>query len=137
MYTMTVIACPTCPANYNNGQRREVDFRYTMTGNFCRADNIPAYVKADCMDIQVKSYHSTICPGTDIVAHCMADAAKRYAYIDKADNMAFIMTKEEYIDFAMTFSYETVDSRENGGEVKMRFLRKNRAIRQYLEARVF
>lgn len=134
MYTMSVIACPNTPANYNNGQRLEADFRYTMTGEFHKADNIPAYVCADCMDIQVKSYHSTICMGTDIVAHCMEDAAKRYAYIDKADNVAFIMTKAEYIAFATAFHYETVDSRDGG--VKLRFIRKNRAIRRYLEARV-
>lgn len=136
MYAMPINHCPYTPANYKAGQRAECDFRYTYTGVFARADNRPATMCADCDDIQIKSFHATICHGLDIEAHCAMDAANRYAYIDKVDNMAFIMSKAEYIAFAKQFNYVTVESAKNGGGVKLRFIRKTKIIRAYLESQV-
>lgn len=96
----------------NNGQHAEYAMRKNITGKAILADNLPATAGADVLDIQVKSFHATVCKGTDIRAHVEQDKAQRYAYVTKDFATAYIMSPAEYIDFVDTFG--TLDHDSNG-----------------------
>lgn len=115
----------------NNGQRKEQNLRFALTGKIEKADNIPFDVKADCLDIQIKSARATICKGTDIETALLHDKATRYAYITK-DYTVYLMDKSEYIAFAKANGTVTNDSAKNGGGVKTRFKHESVALLKWL-----
>ena len=117
----------------NNGQHAEQIFRYTLTGQICKADNTPSWVSGDCNDIQVKSARATICKGTNIAAHIEADAAKAYAYVTADFITAYIMTPVEWLTFTTTFGTVTRESQKNGGAEKTRLGKESKAMIEWLK----
>lgn len=117
----------------NNGQHAEMVFRYSVTGVISGADNIPHYISADCLNIQIKSARATICKGDDVRLGLADDVAELYAYVVKDFSVAYIMDKDEYIEFAETFGAITRDSNANGGKMKMRFNKESKALIAWLE----
>lgn len=123
---------PTASEYTNRGQVAEQIFRYTITGEICKADNKPHTECGDCGDIQVKSARATICKGTDIQAYLDEDKATEFAYITKTMQTAYIMTKTEWYEFATAFATITTESAKNGGAVKMRLRQETRAMIEWL-----
>lgn len=117
----------------NEGQHIEQVTRYNLTGELVKADNAPYWMATDVGNIQIKSYHATICVGTDISAHLAQDLATHYLYMIN-ELEGFLMDKAEYLEFATAFNYVTKDSRTDA--IKLRFLRQRTNIKNYLEARV-
>lgn len=134
MYAKTLIQCETND-RYNNGQKAEQIARFTLTGKIEKADNKPFTLGGDCGDIQIKSARATICKGRNIKAHTDMDAANRYGYVVKDFSMIYIMSKDEYIEFATAFATLTRESEKNGGAEKMRFKQENKAMLEWLKAR--
>lgn len=133
MHTITLDN--SIPRTYkNNGQHAEQVFRYTLTGRIISADNIPHDIEADVLDYQVKSPRCTVCTGTyDIAAYVRNDAAHRFAFVNKACSVAYIMTAAEWIEFASRFCYKSQESGgKNGDAVKVRLLDESARMREYL-----
>ena len=119
----------------NNGQHLEQCARFTFTGKIQKADNKPFTAGGDIGDLQVKSARATICKGTDIKAHIEMDGAERYGYIDESLTM-YIMTKDEYLEFALKFATLTRESSANGGAEKLRLKSESKEMKEWLKARV-
>ena len=117
----------------NNGQHAEQVFRFTLTGEIVKADNKPAWLCGDCLDIQVKSARATVCKGNDLDAYLKMDAANRYAYVNADFTTAYIMDKVEWKTFAEKFATLTRESGKNGGAEKMRLGHETREMREWLE----
>lgn len=113
----------------NRGQNLEQNFRYTMTGELVKADRVQG---ADFDDIQIKSARATIGRGLDIDAIVDNEKANRFAYIT-ADNVAYIMTKEEYRAFVKQFHVVDHESKQNGGAPKFRITKESKALLAYLQ----
>ena len=118
----------------NNGQHAEQWFRYTMTGEIAKADNLPHDKGADCMGYQIKSARATVCKGTDLTAYLTTDKATTYAYVT-LEGIAYIMTKTEYIAFVELFGTVTRESTKNGGAKKIRLKHETPALLTYLAER--
>lgn len=118
----------------NNGQHAEQWFRYTMTGEITKADNLEHDKGADCMGYQIKSARATVCKGTDLRAYLETDMATAYAYVT-AQGTAYIMTKTEYIAFVEVFGTVTKESTKNGGAEKIRLKHETSALLTYLAER--
>ena len=116
------------------GQDIEQSIRYEMTGEVCKADNIPFTVSGDCLGYQVKSARATICKGTDIAEHLKHDAATAYIY-GTLEGKGYIMSRSEYLEFTTTFATVTRDSQKNGGAVKTRLKSESKALLRWLEER--
>ena len=104
----------------NNGQEAERIFRFTLTGELAKADNLAHNLATDCLNYQVKSARATVCRGTDIEAYVATEVATEFAYVSADFSTAYIMNKTEYIDFVKTFGTVTKESTTNGGMEKIR-----------------
>lgn len=118
----------------NNGQEAERRLRFTLTGEDCKADNLPANKGCDIADISVKSARASVCRGTDINEHLKTDCAQRFAYVVKGFTRAYIMEREKYREFVELFSTVGRESKKNGGRVKLRLKDETRAMMEWLEA---
>ena len=118
-----------------NGQHAEQVARYTLTGEICKADNKPFTAGGDCGDIQIKSARATICRGTDIKAHIAMDAANRYGYVNADFSIIYLMSPDEWLEFATLFGTQDRESRKNGGAVKMRLKAESKEMTEWLRAR--
>lgn len=124
----------SAPSVYKNrGQQAELVYRFTVTGQVCKADNTPSWISGDCGSTQVKSARATICKGRNIAAHIAADAATEYAYVTADFTIAYIMTPVEWLKFATLFGTVTRESQANGGAEKTRLGKETRAMREWLE----
>lgn len=103
----------------NNGQHLEQTFRFNLTGNIEKADNLPHDKGTDIDNYSVKSARATVCKGTDLTTYLNTDKATEFVYITK-DLVAYIMSKSEYIDFVNEFGTVTTESAKNGGKEKIR-----------------
>lgn len=122
--------------NYaNGGQNKEQSVRFQLTGELVKADNIRYDLGADCLNYQIKSARATICKGTDLRAYLDKDAATAYIYVSN-DNIAYVMTKAEYVEFCESFATVTTDSAKNGGNAKLRLKSEGKAMREWLQAKV-
>ena len=117
----------------NNGQHAEQVFRFTVTGEICKADNKPAELGGDCLDIQIKSARATVCKGRDLDAYLALDAANRYAYVTADFTVAYLMSKAEWKAFVLRFGAVTRESSKNGGGEKIRLGHETQAMRDWLE----
>ena len=127
----------TLPRTYAiAGQHAEQVFRYTVTGEICKADNRPATACGDCLDIQIKSARATVCKGLDIAAHIAKDAAAGYAYVIADFSVEYIMTPAEWLEFATEFATVTTESIKNGGSVKTRLKSESKVMTAWLVARL-
>ena len=119
----------------NSGNVRECALSLQLTGQMRYGDNVRAEVKGDILDIQVKSSHSSLGKGQDMMAIVSRDAANRYAYVTK-DFAVYMMTSAEYLDFANRFAFVDYDSKQNGGAYKMRLLPESKKMLRWLDERV-
>ena len=120
----------------NNGQEAERRFRFTLTGEDCKADNLPANEGCDVADISIKSARASLCKGCDIIAHLATDKAERFAYVTADFISAYIMNKTEYIEFANEFAKPAKESSKNGGAMKLRLGHETRKMIEWLAERV-
>ena len=131
--TMTTITLATLERQYkNNGQEAERIFRYTITGKIEKADNVKHNEGTDCGEYQVKSARATICRGKDIRAYVDTEVATKFAYVSADFTRAYIMDKEEYIEFATKFGTVTCESAKNGGHEKIRLKTEGAEMREWL-----
>lgn len=122
--------------NYtNNGQDIEQSIRLALTGKVERADNVAHNRGTDCGIYQIKSARATICKGTDLRAYLENDCATEFIYGTQS-GVAYVMTKAEYITFALMFATITRESAHNGGAVKMRLKSESKALLEYLASAV-
>ena len=112
----------------NNGQHAEQVMRFTLTGEICKADNVPHTEGGDIWDIQIKSARATVCKGTDLDAYLAMDGAERFAYVTKDFQTAYIMNREEWKEFVHEFGCITRDSMKNGGHEKIALLSESRRM---------
>ena len=119
----------------NKGNKKECAFALYAVGIAKRGDNIPAEVKADVLDVQVKSSKSSLGKGDNMDAIIARDAAKRYAYVSE-DYQAYLMSIEEYRAFTAKFAFVNYESKKNGGATKMRLLPESGKMLRWLEERV-
>lgn len=118
--------------NYkNHGQNAEQSVRFTLTGEICKADNVPHHMGADVLNFQVKSARATVCKGTDIQAYLDMDASEAYIYADK-QGTAYIMNRVEYTTFITLFGTLTRESTRNGGGKKIRLKDETKAMMTWL-----
>lgn len=116
----------------NNGQEAERIFRYTLTGEIAKADNLPHNLGADCLNYQVKSARATVCRGTDLEAYLATDKATEFAYVNADFTTAYIMNKAEYTEFVRQFGTVTTESAKNGGHRKIRLKTEGKEMREWL-----
>lgn len=119
----------------NNGQHAEQVFRFTLTGEILKADNLAHTLGGDCLDIQVKSARATVCKGTDLKAYLDLDGASRYAYVTADFSTAYIMNRSEYEEFVNTFGTVTKESAKNGGAEKIRLGHESSKMIQWFKER--
>ena len=118
--------------NYkNHGQNAEQSVRFTLTGEICKADNVPHNMGSDVLNFQVKSARATVCKGTDIQAYLDMDASEAYIYADK-QGTAYIMNRVEYTTFITLFGTQTRESTRNGGGAKIRLKDETKAMMAWL-----
>ena len=130
---MTTINLATLDRQYkNNGQEAERIFRYTMTGEIAKADNIAHDLGTDCLNYQVKSARATVCRGRDLKAYLAKDKATEFAYVLADFSKAVIMSKAEYIEFVNLFGTITKESAKNGGYEKIRLGHETEKMREWL-----
>lgn len=118
----------------NHGQALEQEFRYYITGEIAKADNLRADKGCDLGTLSIKSARATVCRGTDIKAHLATDKATAFVYLSKAKK-AYTMSREEYIAFVETFAKVQYESKKNGGHAKLRLGHETRALIEWLEER--
>ena len=116
----------------NNGQEAERIFRYTMTGEIAKADNLAHNLGTDCLSYQVKSARATVCRGRDLLAYLAEDKATEFAYVLADFSKAYIMSKEEYTEFVSLFGTVTRESTKNGGHEKIRLGHETDKMREWL-----
>lgn len=119
----------------NNGQHAEQVFRFTLTGEIVKADNLNHTLGGDCLNIQVKSARATVCRGTDLNAYLELDGADKYAYVTTDFAIAYIMNRTEYTEFVNEFGTVTTESKKNGGQTKIRLGHETFKLRQWLNER--
>ena len=130
---MKTINLATLDRQYkNNGQEAERIFRYTMTGEIAKADNLAHNLGADCLNYQVKSARATVCRGRDLAAYLATDKATEFAYVLADFSKAYIMSKAEYTEFVNLFGTVTRESAKNGGYEKTRLGHETEKMREWL-----
>lgn len=121
-------------SDYKGGQEREQRTRYTLTGERCKADNVPYNKGTDCLHYQIKSARATVCKGLDLIGYINQEVATEFIYATQTD-IAFIMSQTEYIEFCLTFGTVTRESEKNGGGEKIRLKSESKALLQWLTER--
>ena len=117
---MTTIQLTDIERTYkNNGQHLEQVFRFNLTGEIVKADNIEHDKGTDFGNYSIKSARATVCKGTDLVAYLDTDKATEFVYITKTLT-AYIMNRTEYTEFVNLFGTTTTESAKNGGHTKIR-----------------
>ena len=117
---MTAIHLTDIDRTYaNNGQHLEQVFRYNLTGEIAKADNIKHDKGTDLFNYSIKSARATVCKGTDLTAYLDTDKATEFVYITKTLT-AYIMNRTEYTAFVTLFGTVTCESAKNGGHEKIR-----------------
>ena len=132
---MERIALATIERTYaNDGQHKEQVARYTLTGEICKADNLPHDCGGDIGKLQVKSSKATICKGTDLLSYLEQDGATAWGYVNADATEMFVMNKAEWVAFCEAFGYVTYESEKNGGGAKMRLKAESKKMMAWLMA---
>ena len=117
---MKTLTLTDIPRTYtNNGQHLEQVFRYNLTGEIAKADNLAHDKGTDLLHYSIKSARATVCKGTNLDAYLDTDKATEFVYITKALT-AYIMNRIEYTAFVRMFGTVTCESAKNGGHKKIR-----------------
>ena len=122
-------------ANYNEGQKAEYCLRYTLTGERRKADRQKGghdVTTSEGLNLQIKSYHATICNGEslDNIRTEYADA-DGFVYVEMKTLEAYVMNWTEWLAFVAVFA--ELDKGSNG-KAKMRMNRNRKALRQWAQA---
>ena len=132
---MKTLTLTDIPRTYtNNGQHLEQVFRYNLTGEIAKADNLAHDKGTDLFHYSVKSARATVCKGEDLAAYLATDKATEFVYITKTLT-AYIMTKAVWLLFCQTFGTITTESIENGGGKKIRLKHETPKMLQWLAER--
>ena len=133
---MERIAMLTIERTYknNSGQHAEQVARFTLTGEICKADNLPHDCGGDIGNLQVKSSKATVCKGTDLQAYLNKDGATSWGYVTADFATMFVMDRAEWVAFVEEFGYVTYESKKNGGAAKIRLREESRKMREWLMA---
>lgn len=115
----------------NHGQHSEQWVRYTLTGEYHKADNVAHNKGTDFAQYQIKSARATVCKGLDIEGYVATEIATEFIYATE-NGIAYVMTKEEYIEFVKIFGTVTRESKANGGKEKIRLKSESVALLEYL-----
>lgn len=118
----------------NDGQHKQQAACFTLTGEICKADNLPHNCGGDIGNLQVKSSKATICKGTDLLSYLDEDGATAWGYVNADASEMFVMDKAEWIAFCETFGYVTYESKKNGGGAKMRLKAESKKMIAWLMA---
>lgn len=118
----------------NNGQHLEQVFRYTLSGEKHKADNIPHDVATDFLHYSIKSARATVCRGLDLLGYLATDRATEFVYVTKILT-AYIMSKSEYVEFCNEFAKPDRESTSNGGAVKLRLGKESQKMLEWLSSR--
>ena len=102
----------------NNGQHLEQWFRYTLTGERVKADNIAHDKGTDFGNYSIKSAKATVCNGTDLNAYLDTDKATEFVFIT-ANGTAYIMNRNEYTAFVQVFGYVDRDSKSKTEKIRL------------------
>ena len=143
---MKRIALATIERTYaNNGQHAEQVARYTLTGQICKADNLPHNCGGDIGNLQVKSSKASLMSGN----YCTKDtkdgiieeffertASELFAWVIDDFSLAYVMNKNEFKEFCREFSGMSRESSKNGGKAKVQFYKENERTRMWLASRV-
>lgn len=122
--------------NYSNhGQNAEQSVRFVLTGEISKADNVRFDLGSDCLNYQIKSARATICKGTNLRAYLELDASSEYIYATKS-GVAYVMSKDEYIEFCELFGTVTRESSKNGGKEKMRLKSESNSMLEWFTSKV-
>ena len=129
---MTTITLTDINRTYsNNGQHLEQVFRYNLTGEIAKADNLAHDKGTDLLHYSVKSARATVCKGTDLETYLDSDKATEFVYITK-NLTAYIMNRTEYTAFVKTFGTVTCESAKNGGHKKIRLGHETAKLLEWL-----
>ena len=129
---MTTITLTDIDRTYtNNGQHLEQVFRYNLTGEIAKADNLAHDKGTDLLNYSVKSARATVCKGTDLDTYLDTDKATEFVYITK-NLIAYIMNRTEYTAFVKTFGTVTCESAKNGGHKKIRLGHETAKLLEWL-----
>ena len=120
-YTTT---CPTCPTNYNKGQQVEWKVGYELTGTPAKANNRKGSEDGDVNGWQVKSPKASLIENDNCEGYIFGFADTDYFYM---------MTIEEFEEFATEFSYLDRDSKT--GKAKLRIKNDTKKMREWLQAK--
>ena len=132
---MKVISLLQLPRHYANaGQHAEQVARFTLTGEICKADNIPHEAGGDIGRLQVKSARASVCAGTDLQSYLDKDGATAWGYVMADFSRMFVMDKAEWMAFCEQFGYVTYESQKNGGGEKIRLKSESKKMVQWLMA---
>lgn len=117
--------CPTCPDDYNRGERVEWKVGYELTGEPSKRNNKAGSEGGDVLGWQVKS------PKASMVENDNCDG---YIFGFVGADFFFEMSKEEFEEFLTQFSYMDKDSKT--GKAKVRIMGDSTKMRKWLMARV-
>lgn len=125
--------------NYNSGMDAERAYIYAKTGLYVKASNLPHTAGGDFGDIQIKSFHATLCTKTtSIDEYLKQDRAQRYVYVCKDGETCYLMDKKEWRAFISEFSCIDRESSKNDAQrrEKLRLKRCENKIVEWCEARI-
>ena len=118
----------------NNGQASEQEYRLFKTGERYKADNVAHDKGCDLFNYSIKSARATVCRGRDLLGYLATDKATEFVYLTKT-KIAYIMSKEEYIEFVTAFGTVTKESAKNGGYEKIRLGHETMTMLMWLAAK--
>lgn len=142
---MYKVICELIPRKYNNhGMHCEQMLAYTLTHEmrdhgilpFDKGSDIPDF------DMSVKSSHASVASGSLIYAQTkegqISEFLSRcpstlYAYVS-FENVAYVMTKQEFAKFLEKFSFMDVESTQHGGQKKLRIRQESQKMLKWLNA---
>lgn len=114
----------------NNGQHLEQKFRFYLTGEIVKADNVAHDKGTDLFGYSIKSARATVCVGTDLTAYLDTDKATEFVYIT-ATEIAYIMSRKEYEIFVEVFG--TLDYESGSKKEKIRLAHESQKMLRWLE----
>lgn len=143
MYIETITRVSTLS---NKGQAAQQNLDNKLTGQIRKPDSCPYYMDSDIpeLDMSVKSSRFTLasarCMTADTFEGQLDEYANRvhsnkFAYVGQND-IAYIMTLDEFLDFVRTFCTWARESKKNGGGYKIRCRAESKKMLAWLEARI-
>lgn len=114
--------CPTCPTDYNKGEKLEWHVGYDYTGTPSARNNKPAQDGGDVLDWQVKA------PKASLTGR---DNCNGYIFGFADDGFYYEMSKERFASFVEAFGYIDRDSKT--GKAKVRIKNDSKKMREWLE----